>query len=107
MGVVSGAKIAGAIRIRAATRSGASKYVLTATRQPAECLACHFGDISGSKNGTWTKAYENVLSIDNNSLPVIQHKDLTSMEKEVIKMINRKENTTRNMQILFVYKGHY
>lgn len=33
-----GANIAGATRIRAATLSGASKYVLTATREPAECL---------------------------------------------------------------------
>ena len=49
MGVVSGAKIAGATRIRAATRAGASKYVLTATSEPAECLTCHFGDISASK----------------------------------------------------------
>lgn len=36
---VSGAKIAGATRIRAAMRSGASKYKFTAVRQPAECLA--------------------------------------------------------------------
>lgn len=49
LGVVSGAKIAGATRIRAATRSGASKYVLTATIEPAECLPNHFGDISASK----------------------------------------------------------
>ena len=44
LGVVSGAKIAGAIRIIAATRSGASKYVLTATSEPAECLTNHFGN---------------------------------------------------------------
>lgn len=35
---IIGAIIAGAIRISAATFSGASRYVLTATREPAECL---------------------------------------------------------------------
>lgn len=33
-----GANIAGATRISAAMLSGASKYELTATREPAECL---------------------------------------------------------------------
>lgn len=37
-----GANIAGATRTKAATLSGASKYVSTATRQPAECLISQF-----------------------------------------------------------------
>jgi hypothetical protein len=39
---IIGAIIAGAIRISAATFSGALKYVLTATREPAECLRAQY-----------------------------------------------------------------
>lgn len=50
-----GANIAGAMRTKAATLSGASKYVSTATRQPAECLLSQFFFSSCQQRRNWRK----------------------------------------------------